>query len=64
MSSNILLNDDIEGWYKVVVADKCEGVEHVEQADHVQNNCPACSLILSECILQEELFFFNCEINS
>ena len=54
--SDLPFNDDIEGWDKVVVADKSEGVEHVEQADHVQNNRPTCSLVLCEGVLQQELF--------
>ena len=51
--SDLPFNDDIEGWDKVVVTDKSEGVEHVEQADHVEDNRPAWPLILSESILQE-----------
>merc|ERR1719309_1195753 len=31
-------NDDVEGGDEVVVADEGEGVEHVEQADHVQDD--------------------------
>ena len=56
---NPLFNDDIEGWDKVVVTDKCQGVEHVEQADHVQNNRPTCALVLSESILKEESVSFS-----
>ena len=51
--SDLPFNDDIESWDKVVVTDKSEGVEHVEQADHVEDDRPAWPLILSESILQE-----------